>query len=65
LKIPEGEEEFEDTKGVIINHNSKDGQHIGPKKAQTTIYKTQHKTKDRATRILLKKTGVNSGAPEG
>jgi hypothetical protein len=41
LKISEGEEEFEDIRGrrrvwryqrVIRNYNSKDGQHIGPKK---------------------------------
>ena len=56
-------EEFEDTKGVIKIHESKDRQHNGQKKKdkrtkeQTTIYKHTHKTKDRVTRTQLK-TGV-------
>ena len=41
-------EEFEDTKGVIRIHKSKDRQHKGQKDKQQSTKHT-HKTKDRVT----------------
>jgi hypothetical protein len=51
-------EEFEDTKGVIIIHKSKDRQHNNQKtidkRTNNDIQNTSQKTKDRATRTPLK-----------
>ena len=61
-------EEFEDTKGVIWNCNSKkDGQHNGQQekdKQTTVIYKTLHR-KLKMEQKNLTKNRVNSGAQEG
>jgi hypothetical protein len=58
------EVEFEDTKGVIRIHKSKNRQHNGQqKKYKQWSTKHTHKAKDRVTRTPLKQ--VNSGAPEG
>ena len=63
------QEEFDDTKGVIIIRKSKkNGQRKCQKKKvqkdKQRSTKHTYKTKDRATRTPLK-TGMNSGAPEG
>ena len=65
-KSTKGQEEFEDTKGVIrICISKKDRQHNGQKKKyKQRSTKHTYKTKDRVTRTPLK-TGVNSCAPEG
>jgi hypothetical protein len=56
--------EFEDTKGVIRIHKSKDRQHNGQKKKdKKRSTKHVHKTRDRVTHTLLK-IWVNSGALE-
>ena len=59
------QEEFEDTKGVMRIHKSKNNrQNNGQKKRdKQRSTKHTHKTKDRVTRTPLK-TGVNSCAPE-
>ena len=57
-------EEFEDTKGVIRTHNSKDRQHHNGQKDKQRSTKHTHKTNLRVTPTSLK-TGVNSCAPEG
>ena len=54
---------IDDTKGVIRIRKSKDRQHNGQKKNNTSTKHT-HKTKDRVTRTSLE-TGVNSWAQEG
>ena len=53
------QKEFEDTKGVIRIHISKDRQNNGQKKKDKLTYKS----KDRVTRIPLKTEG-NTGAPD-
>jgi hypothetical protein len=62
------QEEIEDTKGLIrIRKSKKDKHHNGQrKKDKWTNNNLQniHKTKDRATPILLKPV-VNSGSPKG
>ena len=66
LVIPE--EEIEDTKGVIRIHKSKDrhnGQTKTIKRPNNDQQNITKKSKDRITRTSQKKTGVNSGAPEG
>ena len=59
---------LKEIKGVIRNRKSKDRQYKGLKKkdkrTNSDLQNTTHKTKNRATRILLK-SGVNSGDPEG
>ena len=53
------EEEFEDTKGVIIIRKSKDRQHNDQKKkGKQRPTKHTQKTKDRATRTTLKPGGA-------
>ena len=58
---------LKEIKGVIRNRKSKDRQYKGQKKkdkrTNSDLQNTTHKTKIRATRILLK-PGVNSGDPE-
>ena len=53
------QKDFEDTKGVIRIHISKDRQNNGQKKKDKHTYKS----KDRVTRIPLKTEG-NTGAPD-
>jgi hypothetical protein len=60
------QKEFEDTNGVMRSRKSKMGrQYNGQKKrmkrTNNDMQNTTHKTKNRATRTLLK-LGVNSGA---
>ena len=57
------QEEFENTKGVIIIRKSKKDD-VQKKKDKQRSTKHTHKTKDRVAQTSLK-TGVNSGAPEG
>jgi hypothetical protein len=65
-KSTKGQEEFEDTKGVIrIRISKKNRQHNDQKKKdKQRSTKHTHKTKDRVTRTPLN-TGLNAGAPEG
>ena len=52
------QEEFEDTKGVIRIHKSKDRQHNGQKKKdKQRSTKHTHKTKDQVTQTPLKTGG--------
>ena len=59
---------FEDTKGETRSRKSKDRQNNGQakedKRTNNVLQNVTQKTKDRATRTLLKTTGMNSGAPE-
>jgi hypothetical protein len=48
-----GQEDFEDTKGVIRNRKSKDEQK-NRKKTNNDLQNITHKTKDRVTRTKLK-----------
>jgi len=54
---------FEDTKGVIRQHNLKEDRQYNGQKTNNDPQNTTQKTKDRATQTKLK-TGVNTGAPE-
>jgi hypothetical protein len=51
-------ETFEDTKGVIRNHKSKDRKYNGQRKGTNNdLQNTTQKTKDSITRILQNKRG--------
>ena len=59
------QEEFEDTKGVIRIHKSKDRQDNGQKKKDKQR-STKHCAKnERSSNTNPTKPGMNSGAPEG
>jgi len=61
------QEEFEDTKGIIRIHKSKDRQYNSQNKkdnwTNNDLQSTTQKTRDRATRTLLK--SVLNSAAEG